>query len=150
MKKALVAAVAAAVAAALAAVAVTAASGGTAARHSLQLVAVQHDFAEVGIGKQGPKAGSLFVFSERLTRGGKAFGSDHVVCTFTGKWPRETDFCRALFVLPDGTIVVEGASARGPFTVAVTGGTGAYAGARGELRSTPTKNGELLAFTFGS
>jgi hypothetical protein len=144
MKKALVIAVASAVAA----VAVTAASGGTQAQHSLKLVAVQHDFAQAGVGKKGPKKGSLFLFSERLTRDGKAYGDDHVVCTFTGTWPRETDFCHGLFELPDGTIVADGASARGPFTVAITGGTGAYAGARGELRSTPTKNGELLAFTF--
>jgi hypothetical protein len=136
------------VAAAVAAVAVAAASGGTEAPQSLRLVAVQHDFAQVGVGKQGPKPGSQFVFSERLLRGGKAVGSDHVVCTFTGKWPHETDFCRAIFQLSDGTIVAEGVSAREPFTVAVTGGTGVYAGARGELRSTPTKNGELLAFAF--
>jgi hypothetical protein len=41
-----------------------------------------------------------------------------------GVGPVEADFCQALFTLPGGTIVAEGASARGPFTVAITGGTG--------------------------
>jgi hypothetical protein len=39
-------------------------------------------------------------------------------------------------------------SARGPFTVAVTGGTGRYAGARGTVHATPTKAGEILDFAL--
>ena len=46
-------------------------------------------------------------------------------------------------------IVGEGASARGPFTVAITGGTGRYAGARGVLHATPTNRGGTRQFLPG-
>jgi hypothetical protein len=124
------------------------AQAATSTHRTMRIVATQHDFHEIGVGKKGPVPGSLFVFSERLAQSGKATGSDHIVCTFTGSWPVETDFCRAMFTLPGGTIVAEGASARGPFTVAITGGTGRYAGARGVVHATPTKNGETLDFVI--
>jgi hypothetical protein len=126
------------------------AQAATSTQRTIQIAATQHDFHEIGVGKKGPTPGSLFVFSERLAQSGKPIGSDHIVCTFTGTWPVETDFCRALFTLPGGTIVAEGASARGPFTVAITGGTGRYAGARGVVHATPTKNGETLDFVMGA
>jgi hypothetical protein len=126
------------------------AQAATSTQRTIQIAATQHDFHEIGVGKKGPTPGSLFVFSERLAQSGKPIGSDHIVCTFTGSWPVETDFCRALFTLPGGTIVAEGASARGPFTVAITGGTGRYAGARGVVHATPTKNGETLDFVMGA
>jgi hypothetical protein len=126
------------------------AQAATSTNRTMHVVATQHDFHEIGVGKKGPTPGSRFVFSERLAQGGKAIGSDHIVCTFTGAWPAETDFCRALFTLPGGTIVAEGASARGPFTVAITGGTGRYAGARGVVHATPTRKGETLDFVLGA
>ena len=124
--------------------AVAATHAATAKKQAMRIVATQHDFHQIGVGKTGPKPGAMFVFSERLAQAGKTVGSDHIVCTFVGAWPSETDFCRGLFVLPGGSIVAEGASARGPFTVAITGGTGRYANARGVVHATPTKNGELL------
>jgi hypothetical protein len=135
--------------AAAAACGVTTTHAAVAAKQTLHIVATQHDFHEIGVGKQGPKPGSVFVFSEKLVQNGKAVGSDHIVCTFVGAWPSETDFCRALFVLRGGTIVAEGSSARGPFTVAITGGTGRYASARGVVHATPTKTGELLDIALG-
>jgi hypothetical protein len=111
---------------------------------SMRLVATQHDFHQMGVGKKGPVPGSTFVFSERLARAGKPVGSDHIVCTFAGSWPSETDFCRGVFQLAGGSLMAEGVSARGPFTVAVVGGTGRYSGARGTIHATPTKHGEIL------
>jgi hypothetical protein len=133
----------------LAGLAAYAARAGTGSS-SLRLVATQHDFHEIGIGKKGPVPGSTFVFSEKLTQAGSPVGSDHIVCTFTGSWPSETDFCRAVFRVNGSTIVAEGISAQGPFTVAIVGGTGRYQGARGTIRSTPTKNGETLDFRLTS
>lgn len=135
-------------AAATAATVAVVAQARTAGGHALRVVATQHDFHEVGMGKKGPKPGTVLVFSERLAEAGKAVGADHIVCTFTGTWPSETDFCRGVFQLTGGSIVADGISARGPFTVAVTGGTGRYAGARGTIRATPTKNGEILDFAL--
>lgn len=124
------------------------AQAATSTHRTMRIVATQHDFHEVGVGKKGPAPGAVMVFSEKLAQGGKAVGSDHIVCTFTGTWPGETDFCRAVFELRGGSVVAEGVSARGPFTVAVTGGTGRYAGARGTVHATPTKAGEILDFAL--
>ena len=133
---------------AAAATAAFAAQGGTTATTTMKIVAIQHDFGQVDTGKRGPSAGDVVVFSEALHMNGKAAGADHITCTLIGMWPKETDFCRGLFVLPGGTLVAEGANAHGPFTVAVTGGTGSYAGARGTMRATPTKSGEILDVTL--
>jgi allene oxide cyclase-like protein len=137
-----------AVALAAAAAAAFAAKGGTAKTTTMKIVATQHDFGQVDTGKRGPSAGDLVVFSEALRMNGKAAGADHITCTLMGMWPKETDFCRGLFVLPGGTLIAEGASTHGPFTVAVTGGTGRYAGAHGTMHSTPTKTGEILEITL--
>jgi hypothetical protein len=125
-----------------------AAHAGTGAQNALRIVATQHDFHQVGVGKKGPVPGAMFIFSEKLAQGGKSVGSDHIVCTRMGTWPTETDFCRGVFQLRGGSIIAEGVTARGPFTVAVTGGTGRYAGARGVIHATPTKNGEILEFAL--
>jgi hypothetical protein len=132
----------------VAGVAAYAAQAGSTAQRTMRIVATQHAFHVVGVGKKGPAPGAVMVFSEKLAQGGKAVGSDHIVCTFTGTWPGETDFCRAVFELRGGSVVAEGVSARGPFTVAVTGGTGRYAGARGTVHATPTKAGEILDFAL--
>lgn len=133
---------------AAAATAAFAAQGGTAGTTTMRIVATQHDFGQVDTGKRGRSAGDVVVFSESLQINGKAAGADHVTCTLIGMWPKETDFCRGLIVLPGGTLIAEGASASGPFTVALTGGTGRYAGARGSMLATPTKTGEILEVTL--
>jgi hypothetical protein len=130
------------------AVAALAAYGGTASQSTLKIVATQHDFGQVDTGKRGLTPGDVSFFSEVLHVDGKTVGSDHIVCTFTGTWPTRTDFCRGLFVLPGGSLVAEGAAAHGPFTVAVVGGSGRYAGARGTMRATPTQNGENLVVSL--
>jgi hypothetical protein len=62
---------------------------------------------------------------------------------------RHVDQVRATFVLRDGHIVVEGISDGGRTeNVAVTGGTGRYAGARGTLRVTETRKAAHYRFTF--
>jgi hypothetical protein len=132
---------------AVAAVVAFSAHGGTNSK-TMKIVAIQHDFGQVDAGKRGPTRGDSTVFSEELRIGGKAVGADHIACTFMGVWPQETDFCRGLFVLPGGSLIAEGAAAHGPFTVAIVGGSGRYAGARGTMRATPTKAGENLVVTL--
>lgn len=67
-------------------------------------------------------------FTDRVTEGGKAAGSDAGVCTVPA------GDCRIVLRLRDGTIVLHGKLNR-PRTqkLAITGGTGAYAGARGSV-----------------
>lgn len=66
-----------------------------------------------------------------------------------GKRKRHVDQVRGTFVLRNGHIVVEGVSAGGRTdNVAVIGGTGRYAGARGTLRVTSTRKAARYRFTF--
>jgi hypothetical protein len=72
-----------------------------------------------------------------------------VFMRLAGKRRRVVDQVRATFALRDGHIVVEGISTEGGTdNVAVTGGTGRYAGARGTLRVTETRRAARFRFTF--
>jgi hypothetical protein len=72
---------------------------------------------------------------------GAAKGSRYLVCAAAKQAPsieRALYSCQATYALSNGTIVAAGLARIGgsaPVTVAVTGGTGAYAGARGTLTS---------------
>ena len=91
----------------------------------------QHAFAQVDTGKKGFSVGDSFIFSEQLLQNGKQVGYDHVVCTHAANWPSSAESCTGTAVLANGTVELAGLSKRGPFTIAVVGGTGSYAGARG-------------------
>jgi hypothetical protein len=99
-----------------------------------------------------PKArfslGDQAVFSERLLdrAGGKAVGRVFATQTVVAgsRFPRVTNLIHAVFRLQDGQIVIDAAvDARHPEKVraAVTGGTGAYEGARGTFTTSPGKTG---------
>ena len=121
-----------AVAVVAAAAVAVAAQGKTAS--TLTYTTTQHAFAQVDTGKKGFSIGDSFIFSERLTQGGKNAGYDHIVCTHAADWPSSAESCVGTVVLPKGTLQLAGLSKRGPFTVALLGGTGTYAGARGTAR----------------
>jgi hypothetical protein len=88
-----------------------------------------------------PSRGDELVFTKRLTQGGRNAGTLHAVCTVTQ--PRasiETAVyqCQATYVLRTGQITAQTVAPVGTasrLVLAVTGGTGAYAGARGEVVS---------------
>ena len=88
-----------------------------------------------------PSRGDMVVFTKRLsTPSGKRAGLMHVVCTVTVPRPSlETSLfqCDGTYALRGGTLAI---SHGGPISartlrLAVTGGTGAYAGARGTIVS---------------
>jgi hypothetical protein len=95
-----------------------------------------------------PRAGDGFGFISGLykwagTKRGARVGHDEGVCTFLKVSASEQGFsasahCVASFFLPAGTVLVEGfirfTEGPGRFDVAVIGGTGAYANARGFVR----------------
>lgn len=87
-------------------------------------------------------AGDTLAISQRLVQGsGPATGTIHVSCTATTgraqRFDRAVFVCHATTTLPDGTIALEAALRFGDqaVTAAVTGGTGAYEGARGTFTS---------------
>ena len=89
----------------------------------------------------GPTLGDAFVFSEVLRKDRREAGTSGGVCTVTELVPPYTVaafHCVATLALRRGQITLQGLvemqgpSDPGPFTVAITGGTGAYRGAGGE------------------
>jgi hypothetical protein len=97
-----------------------------------------------------PSRGDLAIITGRLRdtanrRAGKLYA---LFMRLAGQ-RRHVDQVRATFVLRHGHIVVEGISAGGRTdNVAVIGGTGRYAGARGTLRVTQTRRAARYRFTF--
>jgi len=96
-----------------------------------------------------PSRGDLVIFTKRLTAAGKPAGALHAVCTVTR--PRrsiETAMfqCDATYVLRQGRITAAtvGSLSSGKLTLAITGGTGAYDGARGEIVSADGKDAVRL------
>jgi hypothetical protein len=92
--------------------------------------------------KREPNAGDLAVFSDDVYWNGNKVGFLDGTCTFTRVRATAGRFnCTATLTLPKGQITVQGAiripfqeDFPGPFYVAITGGTGAYDEARGQVR----------------
>jgi hypothetical protein len=103
--------------------------------------------AFIDVGKKGFSLGDSFVFSAKLTRQGKKVGHAGVVCTFTSV-RREESQCAGTVKLPGGQISVQGlVPGERVFTIPITGGTGAFEAAGGELvvrQLSPTR--ERLTF----
>ena len=113
----------------IAAVAALSASGK--ATSDMSFVTHQREFAQIDVGKKGFSVGDSFIFSEQISQGGKPVGFDHVICTHAADWPRSAEHCSGTITLGAEQLALEGDARRGPFTIAVVGGTGRYAGARG-------------------
>ena len=110
---------------------------------TLRLVATQIQSEFLDLGATGPSLGDEFVFSETLSRRGHEVGESGGVCTATQVTPPYdviTFHCVATLSLRRGQITlqglieIQGENDPGPFTVAITGGTGAFRGAGGEAR----------------
>ena len=114
---------------------------------TIQLTATSFANQDIDVGPSGLSLGDYFVATEDLFRQGKKVGTDHAVCTLTRLVPRTGTpkrfavQCVATLLLPEGQITVQGVrtgslSAQEPprFTLAITGGTGAYKTARGQVR----------------
>lgn len=85
-------------------------------------------------------AGDTFAITQPLAQAGQSAGRLRAVCTATGRtvrFDRAAFLCHVVTNLRDGTISAEGTVrfADGVITAAVTGGTGAYNGARGTFSS---------------
>ena len=93
-------------------------------------------------GKPGFSAGDYDVHTDPLTRGGKTVGWNDGSCLTTSVSSTTFDqLCTFVLHLPDGQIVSDGAvrsgkNGPGIFLLAVTGGTGKYQTARGQVQVT--------------
>ena len=92
--------------------------------------------------KGEPNAGDHLVFSDDVYWNGNKVGFLDGTCTFTRVKATAGRFhCTATLTLPKGQITIQGAiripfgeNFLGPFYLAITGGTGAYDEARGQVR----------------
>jgi hypothetical protein len=109
---------------------------------TLRLVAIQSQQTFLDLGTPGASLGDQLVFSDTVYRHGREAGTDGVVCSITAVAPpygASTYQCVGTIRLRDGQITAQGLNQfqgegdPGPFRLAITGGTGAYSGASGEL-----------------
>jgi hypothetical protein len=119
-----------------------AATAPTSSITTVRLTAHVTRIAMVDVGAKGPSAGDSMLFTETLRDAkGRLAGSDQVACvqSFGGHM-----LCNGVLVLNHrGTLSVSGlGSQSGPFKLAVTGGTGGYRGARGQLSIAGKPNGD--------
>jgi hypothetical protein len=90
-----------------------------------------------------PQPGDYVVITDDYLKGGKVVGHDLVHCILV---TTEHSLCFAAVDLPGGQLELQGigpAGGSGDFTIAVTGGTGRYANARGtaQIISGPNNTG---------
>ena len=94
---------------------------------------------QIDVGKPGPSLGDMNVITEDVYRKGKRVGTSDIACTVVRiQMPKFAAQCHATTTLPGGQITTQGIVTsdqieQAPFVQAVTGGTGAYEGATGEL-----------------
>jgi type 1 fimbria pilin len=91
--------------------------------------------AQIDLGTPGPSVGDQTIISMDLFKGDKRVGESHVVCTSVRAGIVQ---CENVSTVNGSSIVATGVVTDAqeettPFTQAITGGTGAYIGAEGQL-----------------
>lgn len=117
-----------------------------------EIVVIEHATtdATVDLGEEGDSVGDTLVFSNEVydSEDANVVGSDQGSCVRTKKG--EAWECTFTVSLSDGGIVVQGAlyDDGRDSTLAITGGTGNYSGATGEMELKARDGGEKYEFTF--
>jgi hypothetical protein len=116
------------------------ASGHTDKRQTIRVLAVFTEFdASIDVGAAGFSLGDEVVFSGNLLRNGEQVGRVGVVCTFvsTANADRVEAQCPTTSVLPGGQITTQGTIVNRSlnFTLPITGGSGQFQGAGGQVVS---------------
>jgi hypothetical protein len=120
----------------------------------MTLVARPSDGAFLDDGAAGLSLGDKTIFTNDLYRGGKKVGYDGVVCTVVRVNPQRTINCTISMQLPEGMIAAQLLRVEPlpppptPFFIAITGGTGAYEGARGQIHVDPSSPTEHIATVY--
>jgi hypothetical protein len=106
----------------------------------LQLFAKTTEQTFLDLGEEGPSLGDQFIFHDVLRSGGERVGHAGGACTITSttRGPQGESNCVVTLWLSGGQIATQGLVAPPTeppvaFTVAITGGTGQYEEATGEL-----------------
>ena len=124
-------------------------------QQTIRVLAVFTEFdANIDVGAPGFSLGDEVVFSGNLLRNGQQVGRIGVVCTFvsTANADRVEAQCPTTSILPGGQITTQGTIVNRSlnFTLPITGGSGRYQGAGGQVVSrdisTPTQPQVELTF----
>lgn len=131
------------VAVAVGVVSPAAGSSGDAARHrTIRVVSTITEVSFIDVGAQGASLGDEIVFSNKLASRGSQIGHEGAVCT-TVSLERNEAQCVATFWFRDGQITAQGLvtyGSRAPYAAPITGGSGKYEGAEGELHVRPVSD----------
>ena len=108
----------------------------------IELVAEEADDEVLDLGTPGFGLGDQLVIADLLTREGKKVGTSDGTCQITRfEPPKLTVNCVTTLALPGGQVAVQGSLDVGGgadhFIAAVTGGTGTYRSAHGEMVIAP-------------
>jgi hypothetical protein len=131
------------------------ASGIANKEQTIRVTAVFTEFdASIDVGAPGFSLGDEVVFSGNLLQAGEQVGRVGVVCTFvsTANADRVEAQCPTTSILPGGQITTQGTIVNRSlnFTLPITGGSGRYQGAGGQVvsrdSSTPTQPQVELTF----
>ena len=119
--------------------------------NTFRVTATVTEVSQIDLGAQGPSLGDEIVFSGKLLQGGHQVGHQGAVCT-TVSMQRHEAQCTATYSFRGGQITAQALVILGspaPYTVSITGGTGTYQGAEGQVHvrpATPTNPNGLLTF----
>jgi len=130
-------------------------SGHAGQDQTIRVLAMFTEFdPNIDVGAPGFSLGDVVVFSGNLLRNGEQVGRIGVVCTFvsTANQERVEAQCPTTSILPGGQITTQGTIVNRSlnFTLPITGGSGRYQGAGGQVvsrdLSTPTQPQVELTF----
>jgi hypothetical protein len=129
-------------------------SSGRSKQRDIRVHGVVTEVNAVDAAPAGASLGDQVVFSEKLLSGTTEVGHEGAVCTAVSV-QRNEYLCVATFSFRDGQISAQGLVLFGnpaPYAAPITGGSGKYQGAAGELRVTPISatEGEQVLHLTGS
>lgn len=105
-------------------------------------------YTPIDVAPAGLSPGDGYVLAGRVTRYGAADGLSTAACTYTITKGPVLRVCTVDYALDNGLITtsgyIDGPGKSAPVTLVVTGGTGAFADARGYGRLQPTSTGSIV------
>jgi hypothetical protein len=120
-------------------------SGDEDGKRTIRVVSVLEEEAFVDLGDKGESLGDEFVFSSKLLKGGEEVGHAGVVCTIVSL-ERGDAQCVATAWFPKGQITGQALVSfeAEPPAFPITGGSGRYTGAEGEIHVRPVSDTEEI------
>jgi hypothetical protein len=131
-----------------------AATSSTATAQTITFTSRPATFRQLDVPPRGetPTPNDSFVVTNKLFKAGERIGTLHAQCVVTRRAanPERTPLlCQGVYKLQDGTITGSAMLSAGPRTkIAVTGGTGAYAGASGTAVEVSNESGNRVKVTI--